>query len=392
MTTATAAPAPAAATAIAAEAADESAGAMDLTDRKLLNIIQSRFPVVPEPYAAIAAELNTTEPDILARLTELKRQNVVRQISAIFDTRRLGYQTTLVAFAYADADLHPGALFINRHPGVSHNYAREGSYYNLWFTLAVPPDGDLQATVRWMAQQTGAIEHRIMPTIRFFKIGVNFDMVKRRSDAYNYNPDAGAPAAAGSPPASSRIPASDWNQAQEITEWDKRVIRAAQEDLPLVSRPFDPMAARLGISVPQLFAQLDEYQQRKLMRRYSAVLYHRRSGFRANAMIVWQVPPERAAAVGMIMAENPAVTHCYERPTFPDWPYSHFTMVHAPTRDECEAIGRDIAQATGITDNLLLYSTREYKKTRVRYFVEDYENFWDNALDADGNADAENAR
>ena len=381
MTTATAAPAPAAATAIATDAADESAGAMDLTDRKLLNIIQSRFPVVPEPYAAIAAELDTAEPDILARLTELKRQNVVRQISAIFDTRRLGYQTTLVAFAYADDDLHRGALFINRHPGVSHNYAREGSYYNLWFTLAVPPDGDLSATVRWMAQQTGAIEHRIMPTIRFFKIGVNFDMVKRRSDAYNYNPDAAAaPGGVGQPPASSRIPAGDWNQAQEITEWDKRVIRAAQEDLPLVSRPFDPMAARLGISVPQLFAQLDEYQQRKLMRRYSAVLYHRRSGFRANAMIVWQVPPERAAEVGMIMAENPAVTHCYERPTFPDWPYSHFTMVHAPTRDECEAIGRDIAHATGITDNLLLYSTREYKKTRVRYFVEDYENFWeDNA-------------
>ena len=79
----------------------------------------------------------------------------------------------------------------------------------------------------------------------------------------------------------------------------------------------------------------------------------------------------------MIMAENPAVTHCYERPTFPDWEYSHFTMVHAPTRDECEAIGREIGQAAGITENLLLYSTREYKKTRVRYFVEDYESVWD---------------
>ena len=131
-----------------------------------------------------------------------------------------------MAFAYADHDLHPGAIFINRHPGVSHNYAREGSYYNLWFTLAVPPDGDLETTVRWMAQQTGAIEFRIMPTIRFFKIGVNFDMVKRRSDAYNYNPDG----IGGNQP--SGVPAPDWNQAQEITEWDQRVIRAAQEDLP----------------------------------------------------------------------------------------------------------------------------------------------------------------
>ena len=352
---------------------------MDLTDRKLLNIVQSNFPVVEEPYRAIADDVGIAENDLLARLAELKRQNVVRQISAIFDTRRLGYKTTLVAFAYGEGDLHPGAIFINRHPGVSHNYAREGSYYNLWFTLAVPPDGDLAETVQWMAEKTGAIEYRIMPTIRFFKIGVNFDMVKRRSDAYNYSPDGIG---------QSRTPASDWNEAQEITEWDKRVIREAQEDLPLVSRPFDGIAARLGLTVPQFFSQLDEYKERKLMRRYSAVLYHRRSGFRANAMIVWKVPPERSEEVGMIMAENPAVTHCYERPTFPDWEYSHFTMVHAPTRDECEEIGRDIAKATGISDNLLLYSTREYKKTRVRYFVEDYERFWDTAEEAEAMAEA----
>ena len=352
---------------------------MDITDRKLLNVIQSNFPVVEEPYKAVADDLGITEDDLLSRLTELKRQNVVRQISAIFDTRRLGYKTTLVAFAYGDDDLHDGAIFINRHPGVSHNYAREGSYYNLWFTLAVPPDGDLETTVKWMAEKTGAIEYRIMPTIRFFKIGVNFDMVKQRSDAYNYNPDGIG---------QSRTPASDWNQAQEITEWDKQVIREAQEDLPLVSRPFDPIAQRLGLSTQEFFAQLAKYQDRKLMRRYSAVLYHRRSGFRANAMIVWKVPPERSEEVGMIMAENPAVTHCYERPTFPDWEFSHFTMVHAPTRDECEEIGRDIATATGISDNLLLYSTREYKKTRVRYFVEDYERFWDTAEEAEALAEA----
>ena len=352
---------------------------MDITDRKLLNMVQSNFPVEEQPYQTIASDLGIAEAEVLTRLAELKRQNVVRQISAIFDTRRLGYKTTLVAFAYADGDLHDGAIYINRHPGVSHNYAREGSYYNLWFTLAVPPDGDLEVTVMWMAEKTGAIEYRVMPTIRFFKIGVNFDMVKRRSDAYNYSPDGIG---------QSRAPAADWNQAQEITEWDKDVIREAQEDLPLVSRPFDPIAERLGLSTQEFFAQLAEYQDRKLMRRYSAVLYHRRSGFRANAMIVWNVPSERAEEVGMIMAENPAVTHCYERPTFPDWQYSHFTMVHAPSRDECEEIGRDIAQATGITDNLLLYSTREYKKTRVRYFVEDYERFWDTAEEAEAMAEA----
>ena len=113
------------------------------------------------------------------------------------------------------------------------------------------------------------------------------------------------------------------------------------------------------------------------MRRYSAVLHHRRSGFRSNAMIVWKVPPERSEEVGMIMAANAAVTHCYERPTFPDWPYTHFTMVHATTEEGCEVVAQEISQSTGITENQLLYSTREYKKTRVRYFVEDYEEFWE---------------
>ena len=340
---------------------------MDLTDRKLLNLIQSQFPMTERPYLELGEELEIGEDEVIGRLDELKRQNVVRQISAIFDTRRLGYKTTLVAFAYEPEQLNAGALFINRHPGVSHNYAREGSYYNLWFTLAVPPDGDLQGTVEWMAGETGALSFRVMPTLRFFKIGVNFDMVQQRSAAHNYSPDN----------VGERTPPPDWNQAQAISEYDKAVIRELQEDLPLIIRPFDSMAERLGMNTAQLFALAGEYQERKIMRRFSAVLHHRRSGFRSNAMVVWQVPPERAEEVGMTMAQHSAVTHCYERPTFPDWPYSHFSMIHATTPEECEQIAREISEATQITDNLLLYSTREYKKTRVRYFVEDYEEFWE---------------
>ena len=360
---------------------------MDLIDRKLLNLIQSQFPLVEQPYLALAQELGIEEPEALSRLAELKRQNVVRQISAIFDTRRLGYKTTLVAMAYAPELLHEGALFINRHPGVSHNYAREGSYYNLWFTLAVPPDGDLESVVTRMAEETGAFNYRVMPTIRFFKIGVNFDMVKEKGAAHNYNPDGGGenpdnadqPAAtsAAAAAAAAPAPAPAWNQAVSISEADKDAIRELQEDLPLIPRPFDAMAQRLGMDCASLFALAQEFQDRMIMRRFSAVLHHRRSGFRANAMVVWKVPAERSEEVGLTMAQHSAVTHCYERPTFPDWPYSHFSMIHATTQEECEEIAREIGEATQITENLLLYSSREYKKTRVRYFVEDDPDSWE---------------
>ena len=332
---------------------------IDLMDRKLLNVVQSQFPLTPEPYREIGETLDITESAVLHHLQELRRQNVVRQISAIFDTRRLGYKTSLVAMAYDPESLHQGALTINEHPGVSHNYAREGSFYNLWFTVAVPPGDSIEETVDVMRERTGAVSCRIMPTIRFFKIGVNFDMVKGVSAAYQYSPD-------GYDGAARR---ADWNTAVALSEFDVRAIRELQEDLPMVPRPFDEMATRLGVSLPTLFEVAREFQERRIMRRYSAVLHHRRAGFAHNGMGVWRVPPECSEEMGMKMAAHPAVTHCYERPTFPDWPYTHFTMIHATSREGCEEVAREISNATTITDYLMLYSTREYKKTRVRYFV-----------------------
>ena len=342
---------------------------MDIIDRKLLNLIQGPFPLVEQPYLKLGQELDVSEDKVIGRLEKLKQQNVLRQISAIFDTRRLGYKTTLVAMAYEPSALHKGALEINKHPGVSHNYAREGSYYNLWFTLAVPPDHELEATVDVMAKKTGALNVRIMPTIRFFKIGVNFDMVKQKGSSFNYSPDNFGQSGY------DKEAAKSWNQAQIISDAEKDAIRAMQEDLPLICRPFAPISQKLGMTTGQLFQQAADFQERRLMRRYSAVLHHRRSGFRANAMIVWEVPPERSEEVGLTMAQHQAVTHCYERPTFPDWPYTHFTMVHATTPEGCEEIEKEISEATGIENRLLLYSTREYKKTRVRYFVDEYEEY-----------------
>ena len=336
---------------------------MELTDRRILNIIQTRFPLVERPFLDIAGQMDSTEDEIIKRIKDLETQNVVRQISAIFDTRRLGYKTTLAAMRLPDDKLDSGAQVVNRHPGVSHNYARDGQF-NLWFTLAVPPYEDLQETIYRMAEEAGAESVRLMPTIKFFKIGVNFDMIKEEGNATEYySPDGFDDKSANKPMD------ENWNRAEEVSDFDIKVIRELQEDIDLVPMPFTPMAERLGISLQGLFEAADSFQKRGMMRRFSAVLHHRRAGFSSNAMAVWKVPSERAVEVGNLMAQSRWVTHCYERPTFPDWDYTHFTMIHATSRDQCEEVARDISEATGIKEYQLLYSTREYKKTRVKYFV-----------------------
>jgi len=325
----------------------------DSIDREIMNRVQSAFPLVVEPFKEIADKIGTTEQDVIDRLGILRSKNVVRQIGAIFDTRTLDYQSMLVAMRFPEDRLDKAARLLNRHPGISHNYERDG-YFNLWFTIAVPPTRSLEDEVEQLGVLTGAESTRLLPTIRFFKIGVNFDMVKGKSAAKDiFVPD--------------RKKGSAITVTQDIIDY----IRVMQDDLELISRPFDSMAKQLGMSVERLFEMADEMKERKIMRRYSAVLHHRRAGFSSNAMIVWKVPEGREQEVGDIMAQHPAVTHCYQRPTYDDWPYSHFTMVHGVSEAECEQFGREIAEATGLDERKLVYSRREYKKTRVRYFVED---------------------
>ena len=331
---------------------------LDIDDRQLSNVLQSSFPLVEEPFEEIGRGLGLSGDEVIRRVGALKGKHVVRQISAIFDTRRLGYKTLLVAMRFPADKLDAAARVINEHPGVSHNYARDGSY-NLWFTLAVPPYESLEDTIEEMANRTEAETYRLMPTIRFFKIGVNFDMVKNEGAADEYY----------SPDGYNQSDPESWNKAVPVTDFEIEVIRELQEDLPLEQRPFEAMTVRLGTDHDTLFATAASFQERGIMRRYSAVLHHRRAGFKSNAMVVWKVPEERSVEVGNIMASSPWVTHCYERPTFPDWKYTHFTMIHATSKEKCEEVATDISEQTAIDDYMLLYSTREYKKTRVRYFV-----------------------
>lgn len=327
---------------------------LDDLDRELLNALQGHFPLVERPFAALGSPLDLAEEDVIARVRRMKA-GVIRQISAIFDSRSLGYKSTLVAFEFDPEEIDSGAMIVSRHPGVSHNY-RRNHRFNLWFTLTLHNTVSLEDEVNRLARESGAKMSILLPTIKLHKIGVKLDATGKKDVTRKEE----GPVVKG------------FREPQTLTEREKQAVRILQRDLPLVERPFVQWAEKYGAGLTQddLFAFATDFQQRGIMRRFSAVLRHRNAGFRANAMGVWVVPEERLDEVGRIIANFAAVSHCYQRPTYPpDWPYNLFSMVHGKTAEDCDAVLEAISRETGITDYAKLYSTKEYKKVRVKYFT-----------------------
>ena len=322
--------------------------ALDAIDRRLLNAIQKDFPLVPRPFAAIAEHLGIGEEDALARTRRLKDDGIIRQISAIFDSRRLGYSSTLVAMSIPEGHVDESAGLISEHPGVSHNYKRDHAF-NVWFTLTLPPDADLESEVARLSGQAGAAQTRILPALRLFKIGVELDLEEGVNAAEKRPHNAQPPRA--------------------FTEEDLAYVRVLQQDLPLEPAPFDAWAESLGVSQEEMFAKAKELEASGAMRRFAAVLRHQKAGFVANGMICWRIPEDRLPDLGYRLAAYPEVSHCYQRPVYPDWPYSVFSMVHARSREGCEEIALRMSQDIGISEYAILYSTKEYKKERVKYYV-----------------------
>ncbi len=325
---------------------------LDATDRKLLNEIQWVFPLVDRPYLEIAQRYGISEAEVMRRIAAMREIGLIRQINAIFDTRRLGYKSALVAFAVKPDKLDYVSEVVNEHPGVSHNYERNHEY-NMWFTLAVAPGSEMKQDLDKMAALDGVAKYRVLPTLKLYKIGVKLDMV---------NDDASKPEATDEVKqlSADRVP---------LTERDKEFIRELQKDLKVVPEPFREPADSLGIATAELFAKAKEYESLGVMRRFAAILRHRDAGFVANGMVVWHVPEDRVDEVGFKLASFPQVSHCYRRPVYPDWRFNLFSMVHARTLQAAEKMAREMSEAVGIRDYQILFSSREFKKERVKYFV-----------------------
>jgi DNA-binding Lrp family transcriptional regulator len=326
-------------------------------DKRLLNLMQGSFPIARRPYRHVAVEAGISEEEAIARVQELIDERIIRQVTPIFDTRALGYSSMLVAAKVDPENPWRAANVINEHPGVSHNYLRNHEF-NIWFTIATEPDSPLglDGTLEVLGREAGAESIRQLPTLKLFKIRMDLEM--------EGDTEALARAVEAAPPAET--------ERQPYDEFDVAAIRATQGDMPVTDEPYAPAAEELGVSQERLLNHLRAMQERKLLRRVAAILFHRRAGFSANGMGVWKVRDERIMELGPRMAAFRGISHCYQRPTYEDWPYSIFTMAHGRSKEECDAILESIAAETGITERATLYSSTEFKKIRLLYFTEDF--------------------
>lgn len=329
---------------------------MDNQDRSLLELLQTHLPLVARPYQALGESLGISEEEVLKRLQRLKETRVLRQIGAIFDSSRLGYQSTLVALELDPVLLDGAARRVNAHPGVSHNYARDHRY-NLWFTLTLPEGKDLRAETAHLAAEVNARDFLYLPALAVFKVGVRL----RFSENHEEVPPKALPGAEQPTP---------W-EGRPLSSQEVRAVHALQADLPLHPHPFQSIAKLAEMEEVELLRLARDFLAEGIMRRFAATLHHRRAGFRFNFLVLWPAKEAQVEELGRRIAALEVVSHCYQRPNYPHWPYSLYAMCHARTRREGDRILVSLVEVSGRRDYIVLETIKEYKKERFRYFQEE---------------------
>ncbi len=334
-----------------AKGADE----LDELDKRILSVIQVDLPVAPRPYDVLAERLGADGGEVLARVGRLRSGGVIRRIGAVFDSRRLGYSSTLVAARTPPERVEEVARLVNQLPGVTHNYSRQHDY-NLWFTLTAESAEQIDRTLADLRRQTGIEDFHSLPALTVYKIRVHFALGEDPS------PAVVAPASPAAGPAVSLN--------VSLNEQQKQLVRLLQDDLPVTPEPFARLAEQVGWPVERVLAQINEWMAAGVIRRLGVAVRHHRLGFAANGMAVFDMPADELDSAGRLLAERPEISHCYHRPPLADFPYNLFAMVHGQSQDEVTEIVDRLAGELKVGRFSVLFSHTEYKKTSMKYFVE----------------------
>lgn len=313
---------------------------LDAASYRLLNSWQRGFPLVPQPFATIARDCGLDEDEVITRFGQLRSRGLIDRIGPVFRPNTAG-ASTLAAMAVPDARLDAVAAQVSAHAGVNHNYERENRI-NLWFVATAPSEAALRSTLSRIEHETGLPVLRL-PLLEEFHIDLGFDLE-----------DHSVPRAQPQGPVAP------------LGDEERQLAARLAPGLPLDPRPF----AAFDLPEAELIGTLQRWLDSGVVRRIGAVVRHRRLGYEANAMVVWDVPDAEAPDTGRRLAADPAVTLCYQRArALPDWPFNLYCMVHGRQRaGVAQAIERLCARL-GLEryPRVVLFSKRCFSQRAARY-------------------------
>ncbi len=320
---------------------------VDVLDHRLLNEFQRDFPLVERPFAAIAGRVGASEADVLARYRRLARDGAVSRIGVVFRPNAAG-ASTLAAIAAPAGRLEEIGQYLGAQAEVNHNYEREHRY-NLWFVLAAPSRTALEAAIARIERDTG-LPVLVLPLLEEFHIDLGFDL------RTGWAPRSPAPPVA---------------RAARVDETERPLIAALQEGFPLTEQPFADIGRACGMDAAAVTQACERWLARGAARRIGVVVRHRRLGYEANAMVVWDAPDAAASATGARLAAQDGVTLCYRRPRRPGWPYNLFCMIHGRERGAVERRIGQLRRDLNIEalPHEVLFSRRCFTQRGARYAV-----------------------
>jgi DNA-binding Lrp family transcriptional regulator len=310
---------------------------------RLLNEFQRDFPLTPTPFAEIAARLGSDESTVLATLRRLQADGTISRVGAVFAPRSVG-ASTLAALAVPRDRLEAVAAMVSAHPGVNHNYEREHAF-NLWFVATAADEPALSALLAEIGGAT-ACPPIALPLLEEFHIDLGFDLLHGGKVQQ----------------AARRC------EKRAINALDRRLIAALQPGLELVPQPFARLAEETGMQESALAGRLAEWIDEGCIKRFGVVVRHHELGYKANAMLVFDVPDELVSTVGQRLAREPGVTLCYRRQRhLPHWQANLFCMVHGRSREAVEPVIERLCQVAGYPCKAL-FSLRRFKQCGAKYF------------------------
>jgi DNA-binding Lrp family transcriptional regulator len=308
------------------------------------NSWQRGFPLTPRPFAEIGKRCDLAEEKVLERFAELQRQGILDRIGPVFRPNTVG-ASTLAAIAVPPEQLAAVAALVSDQPGVNHNYEREHRT-NLWFVVTGATEAQVQQTLSRIEDGTRLKVLRL-PLLEEFHIDLGFDL-----DTH------AAPRAIVAAP----VP--------ELSEEERKLVPAVARGLPLVPRPYEEVARQVGSGEPEVISLLQKMLSDGRIRRIGAVIRHRRLGYQANAMAVWDVPDSLVSEIGGRLASDDAVTLCYRRArAMPDWPYNLYCMLHGRERARVLYDVKRISAAHGLAafPRSVLFSRRCFAQRAAKY-------------------------